>query len=63
MERSYSLHLFGHVSDQLDVTRGSLIDRLFDRYDLGDLRPKIANRDRPNNDVRLIYPSFDVHTR
>jgi hypothetical protein len=63
MKRSYSLHLFGHVSDQLDVTRGSLIDRLFDRYDLGDLRPKIFNRNQSNNDVRLICPSLYIYTR
>jgi hypothetical protein len=60
MKRSYSLHLFGHVSDTLDITRGSLIDRLFDRYDLGDLRPKIFNR---NNHIRLRCPSLYIYTR
>jgi hypothetical protein len=63
MKRSYSLHLFGHVSDKLDITRGSLIDRLFDRYDLGNLRPNIFNRDQSNNHVRLICPSLYVYTR
>jgi hypothetical protein len=63
MKRSYSLHLFGHVSDQLDIVRGSLIDRLFDRYDLGDLRPKISKRIRLKNHVSLICPSLYVYTR
>jgi hypothetical protein len=63
MKRSYSLHLFGHVSDKLDITRGSLIDRLFDRYDLGNLRPKIFNRDQSNKHVRLICPSLYVYTQ
>jgi hypothetical protein len=63
MKRSYSLHLFGHISDELDIVQGSLIDRLFDRYDLGDLRPKISNRIRSKNHVRLICPSLYIYTR
>jgi hypothetical protein len=63
MKRSYSLHLFGHVSDKFDIVRGSLIHRLFDRYDLGDLRPKISNRIRSKNHVCLICPSLYVYTR
>jgi hypothetical protein len=63
MKRSYSLHLFGHISDELDIVQGSLIDRLFDRYDLGDLRPKTSNRIRSKNHVRLICPSLYIYTR
>jgi len=54
MKRSYSLHLFGHVSDKLDITRGSLIDHLFDRYDLSDFGFNIFNRDQSNKHVPLI---------
>jgi hypothetical protein len=63
MKRSYSLHLFGHTSGKFDIVQGSLIDRLFDRYDLGDLRPKISNRIRSKNHVRLICPSLYVYIR
>jgi hypothetical protein len=63
MKRSYSLHLFGHISGKFDIVRGSLIDRLFDQYDLGNLRPKNSNRNRSNNDVRVICPSLYIYTR
>jgi hypothetical protein len=63
MKRSYSLHLFGHISDKFDIVRGSLIDRLFDRYDLGDLRQKTFNQNQSNNDVHLICPSLYIYTR
>jgi hypothetical protein len=63
MKRSYSLHLFGHVSDELDIVPGSLIDRLFDRYDLGNLRPKTFNQNRSKNHVYLMCPSLYVYTR
>jgi hypothetical protein len=63
MKRSYSLHLFGHISDKFDIVRGSLIDRLFDRYDLGNLSPKSSNRIRSKHHARLICPSLYVYTR
>ena len=63
MKRSYSLHLFGHMSDRYSIARGSLMDLLFDRFDLGDLRPKIPNRDESNNDIHLICPSLYIYTR
>ena len=61
MKRCYSIHLFGHMSDQFNITRGSLIDLLFDRFDLGDLRPKIPNRDQLNNNVQFIHPSLYIY--
>jgi hypothetical protein len=63
MKRSYSLHLFGHISGKFDIVRGSLIDRLFDRYDLGNLRPKTFNQNQSKNHVYLMCPSLYVYTR
>ena len=63
MKRSYSLHLFGKVSDRINIARGSLIDLLFDRYDLGDLRSGTPHRDSTNPEVALIRPSVYTYTR
>ena len=60
MKRSYSLHLFGHVSDELSVARGSIIDFLFDRFDLGDLRSNAFAR-QSNTNVQFIHPSFYIY--
>ena len=45
MKRSYSLHFFGHMSDKYTIARGSIVDILMDRLNLGDTRAKIKNRD------------------
>jgi hypothetical protein len=62
MKRSYSIHFFGHMSDRYSIARGSLIDLLFEQLDLGDIRPKISNRDQPNTIVRLIHLSLYIYT-
>ena len=63
MKRSYSLHLFSKMSDPINIARGSLIDLLFDRHDLGDLRGSSPHRESANPDVGLIGPSVYIYTR
>ena len=60
MKRSYSLHLFGHVSDELSIARGSIIDFFFDRFDLGDLRSNAFAR-QSNTNVQFIHPSLYIY--
>ena len=62
MKRSYSLHFFGHMSDQHRIARGSIIDILMDRLDLGETRPKIVNRDPKTVVPSLIHLPIYVFT-
>lgn len=62
MKRSYSLHFFGHMSDKYTVARGSIIDALFDRLDLGGIRPMIVNRDPVIFIPRLNHLPLYVYT-
>ena len=66
MKTSYSLHLFGHMSAELNIARGSLLDLLFDRLDLGNLRLNapsfFPSSDQLNVHAQLIHPLLYVYT-
>lgn len=62
MKRSYSLHLFGHMSDKYTIARGSIIDILMDRLDLGDTRSKIKNRDPDIVHPKLSHLLLYIYT-
>ena len=61
MKRSYSLHLFGHVTDKYSIAEGSLIDLLFQRFDLGNIRSIVSMYNRMDNEIRVVCPSLYVH--
>jgi glycosyltransferase involved in cell wall biosynthesis len=62
MKRSYSLHFFGHMSDKHTIARGSIVDLLFDRLNLGDTRAKIAEHDPDIVMPRLVHLPLYVYT-
>ena len=65
-KRSYSLHLFGHVSAALSIARGSLIDLLFNQLHLGNARSNASSvslsSDQSNINVQLIHPLLYVYS-
>ena len=61
MKRSYSLHLFGYKTDKYSITEGSLMDLLFQRFDLGGLRPLMPTQRLSFSLCSLIYPSVYIY--
>ena len=64
IKQSYSIHLFGQLTHGLSIARGSLVDLLLNRFDLGDFRLKVSRPDSPSSEsARFIHPSIYVDTR
>ena len=61
MKRSYSLHLFGHMTDKYSITEGSLMDLLFQRFDLGGLRPTMPTQRLSLSSCQLICSSIYIY--
>ena len=62
IRRRHALHLLDEINGRRGIARGSLVDLLFDRLDLGNARLNIPKRAHTRANIGLVHPSVYVDT-